>query len=213
MGPIARGPTFIIYGLPGRRLMLHTITCPVCGQKQRVAENVMRQRIECIHCHAAYVAGSSKAAVGDINVSPGAAGAEQRVPVQASCAAAVSESAAQQLVRYQCPRCGRSLESPSHTAGQKLNCPGCGQRLQVPKPAGAATVPSSPVANSAHDHAMIKQEPGSGSTQRRKAKGGYCLECRRDFGSHSVRLACPKCGSLLCSAGCLRDHDEFAHGR
>ena len=41
----------------------------------------------------------------------------------------------EQPIRYQCPRCGKSLEAPANMGGQKVNCPGCGQRLQVPHPA------------------------------------------------------------------------------
>lgn len=48
-------------------------------------------------------------------------------------------------IRYSCPSCHASLESPSRLGGTKLNCPRCGQRLQIP---AASSSPASPLTES-----------------------------------------------------------------
>jgi hypothetical protein len=43
-------------------------------------------------------------------------------------------------VRFSCPRCRASFESPASQAGTKFHCSGCGQRIQVPNPPPNKTV-------------------------------------------------------------------------
>lgn len=38
------------------------------------------------------------------------------------------------MIRYICPTCQSSLESPVSQVGQKVACPKCHQRLQIPNP-------------------------------------------------------------------------------
>jgi DNA-directed RNA polymerase subunit RPC12/RpoP len=38
------------------------------------------------------------------------------------------------MITFTCPACQAALESPDHTAGQKVHCPKCGQRLLIPPP-------------------------------------------------------------------------------
>ena len=45
------------------------------------------------------------------------------------------------MIRYTCPRCKKSLESPASFAGQKLNCPDCNRRLQLPRPSASPPQP------------------------------------------------------------------------
>jgi DNA-directed RNA polymerase subunit RPC12/RpoP len=45
-------------------------------------------------------------------------------------------------IRYQCPRCQKSLEDPPSEAGNRKPCPGCGGRLKVPEAVAAPTAPS-----------------------------------------------------------------------
>ena len=60
------------------------------------------------------------------------------------------------MIRYTCPRCKRSLESPASFAGQKLNCPGCSQRLQIPQ---RSALPSPPVQETAAAAAVATALP------------------------------------------------------
>jgi DNA-directed RNA polymerase subunit RPC12/RpoP len=135
------------------------------------------------------------------------------------------------MIRYTCPRCKKSLESPASFAGQKLNCPDCGQRLQIPQP---STPPSSPPLNKT---VLAKEEPVSTPTTHTSqhppspippvpvptvelvqeatpsGRRESCLECGTDITRRSRVQACPDCGSLFCSASCYRTHRNHAHAR
>lgn len=37
------------------------------------------------------------------------------------------------MIRFQCPSCNKTLQTPPHTAGKRVACP-CGERMQVPIP-------------------------------------------------------------------------------
>jgi lipopolysaccharide-induced tumor necrosis factor-alpha factor len=133
-------------------------------------------------------------------------------------------------IRYNCPRCGKSLESPRSQGGQKLNCPGCGQRLQIPQPPPAAPplnktvlavesqAPAPPPLPSAHVQPVPASAPGPAEipfvelADEKPARRERCLECGRDVTGQDRLLTCPNCGSLFCSSACYRDHQAFAHG-
>jgi DNA-directed RNA polymerase subunit RPC12/RpoP len=140
----------------------------------------------------------------------------------------------ERMVRYTCPRCKKSLESPASFAGQKLNCPDCNQRIQVPQPSTPAPVapvnktilaeevpaataapppappppPPAPIVPTLK--AVVKsddEEPPSRRSERRES----CLECGIDITDRARVQTCPDCGSLFCSAACFRDHNKNAH--
>jgi DNA-directed RNA polymerase subunit RPC12/RpoP len=201
--------------------MLHTTSCPVCGRKQTVPEEMMRLRIECPHCHSLYAAGSSTPLRQQEAARPGGH-VSGPSPIQASPARAITQSLAETpTIGYQCPRCKLSLESPCSVSGKKLNCPGCGQRLQVPKPLPAATLiaplavsslPATPRPSEAVGPEDADAIACAGKQKSRAAPSpANCLECGHHLSGQHPRFTCPKCGSLLCSAACLRDHNHFAH--
>jgi DNA-directed RNA polymerase subunit RPC12/RpoP len=135
------------------------------------------------------------------------------------------------MIRYSCPRCKKSLESPASFAGQKLNCPDCNQRLQIPQP---STPPPVPAVNKT---ILATEEPAATPTSRPPrlpppvvppvpvpsvelveetapaTRQESCLECGTDITRRARVQTCPDCGSLFCSAGCYRDHHKHAHGR
>jgi DNA-directed RNA polymerase subunit RPC12/RpoP len=137
------------------------------------------------------------------------------------------------MIRYTCPRCKKSLESPVSFAGQKLNCPDCNQRIQIPQPSTPAAPPinktilaveESPVAEkpSASRHPVqpvpavpaVKVELVETVTPVERAspdRREYCLECGVDVTRRSRVQTCPECGSLFCSAACYREHHAHAH--
>jgi DNA-directed RNA polymerase subunit RPC12/RpoP len=102
----------------------------------------MGQRRTCPNCEALFVAGKSVAeANGHANGAArrglleraGAEAPSARPPIDRTM---LGEVAA--MIRYNCPRCKKPLESPASEAGMKKPCPDCGGRLQVPaQPAGA----------------------------------------------------------------------------
>jgi DNA-directed RNA polymerase subunit RPC12/RpoP len=167
--------------------MYATVTCPVCGHKQRVPERLMGRKIECPNCRGHFLGGASTALETKIKAAP-AAPAEERI-------------------HYSCPRCGKSLEAPRSQAGHKHNCPGCGQRLQVPTPPLVLpqVVSSSPPPPPAARRPRV--------VRRQTARREHCLECGRDITGWERALTCPQCGSRFCSSACCRKHERFAHAR
>src|SRR5262249_13124424 len=129
------------------------------------------------------------------------------------------------MIRYNCPRCKKSLESPASFAGQKLNCPECNQRLQIPKPAAPpppplplnktilagedahapAPPPPAPIPVAAPPAPELTPwRPTKGQRQEpeeeyeRPARREGCLECGIDVTNRARVQTCPDCGSVLC---------------
>jgi DNA-directed RNA polymerase subunit RPC12/RpoP len=117
----------------------------------------MGQRRTCPKCEAVFIAGKSVAeSAGRVNgtsrrgLLERAAEEQQAAPqVAAAATKPVPGSGADRtmlaeldaLIRYNCPRCKKPLESPASEGGTKKPCPSCGGRLQVPAappPASAA---------------------------------------------------------------------------
>jgi DNA-directed RNA polymerase subunit RPC12/RpoP len=145
------------------------------------------------------------------------------------------------MIRYTCPRCKKSLESPASFAGQKLNCPDCNQRLQIPQssappatppvnktivatetiPPASAPPPSYPqpappaaipVARPPVQVELVERsQPLDRLEEMPPAQRENCLECGVDLARRSRVQTCPDCGSLFCSAACYREHTYHAH--
>ncbi len=186
--------------------MFVNVTCPQCGHKWRVPESAFGQRVKCPAC-------------GSL-VPCGPAAPAPPVPVRGVAAAA--DSSPIPTIRYSCPRCARSLESPPEAGGQKTNCPDCGQRLQIPQLASPpATVavriippapsPQSPVPlpPAACEAVIPTVLPAIAPAE--PARREHCLECGKDVTERPRVQTCPDCGSLFCSAGCFREHHYHAH--
>jgi lipopolysaccharide-induced tumor necrosis factor-alpha factor len=195
--------------------MFTTVTCPTCGYKQNLHENRMRQKVKCPNCDTPFVAGASTPGIpppeSDSSSTP------LTPPVRR-----VSDQQ-EEVIRYSCPQCRKTLESPCSMAGQKLNCPGCGQRLRIPPPINKTMLgldetpprqaPPPVVAVPPVPHIVVKpldpppRQPDSRPVSPRES----CLECGRDLTNRKRLLSCPDCDALLCSAGCLRDHENHTH--
>jgi DNA-directed RNA polymerase subunit RPC12/RpoP len=134
------------------------------------------------------------------------------------------------MIRYTCPRCKKSLESPASFAGQKLNCPDCGQRLQIPQPSSPPPTPAinktilateepipSPPARTSQQLVQAFVPPAPVPTvelvEEAATRRESCLECGIDITQRARVQTCPDCGSLFCSAGCYREHRHHAHSR
>jgi DNA-directed RNA polymerase subunit RPC12/RpoP len=131
----------------------------------------------------------------------------------------------EEMVRYSCPRCKKSLESPVSLAGQKFNCTGCGQRIQIPQPpkppepavnktmlGDVDSLSPPPSALPAPSRGPANEVPVVQAVQQ-PARRESCLECGRDITGRDRLLTCPDCGSLFCSSMCFRDHRAHAHPR
>jgi hypothetical protein len=145
------------------------------------------------------------------------------------------------MIRYSCPRCKKSLESPVSFAGQKLYCPDCNQRLQIPQPSTPPPMPlvnktmlatEEPAAPAASQASGPRAQPApvptalpsvkvevvevvedNSPTADRAALAGResCLECGVGLSRRGRVQTCPDCGALFCSAGCYREHRYYAH--
>lgn len=183
--------------------MSANVSCPACGQSCPVPDGAAEVR--CANCWTSVPVRSA---------SVGSTASPNRTILAES----------EPMIRYNCPRCKRSLESPASFAGQKLNCPGCGQRLQIP----AAPPPAAPSLNktilASSDSgppptpvvlappptpAPAAVQPAAPAPVARE----NCLECGVDVTGRSRVQTCPDCGSQLCSAMCYREHRDHAHAR
>ena len=211
--------------------MVANVTCPTCGHNCRLPESILGQEARCPAC---------------LNLFPVKAPAPSLLSRSASAPPAVSLSAAppnrtllaqpEAMIRYNCPRCKKSLESPVSFAGQKLNCPDCNQRLQIPQPPSPpappvnktilATVESTaPVASPSPvvrersaspppvPSLKVVEEISPSAELAPPSRRESCLECGVDVTRRSRVQTCPDCGSLFCSAACYREHHHHAHAR
>jgi hypothetical protein len=195
--------------------MFMSVTCPACGEKGRVPESAFGQEVMCPKCG-----------------GPVPCGPTDRQPlVRAASPVAAAESGPGESIRYSCPRCKRSLESPVSFAGQKLNCPGCNQRLQIPQPstpapppinktvlateeqAGAPSPPAPPAAVRPLDTLAVVEEAPAKRESGRPARRENCLECGANLSDRDRVQTCSDCGATFCSAGCYREHRYYAHSR
>jgi DNA-directed RNA polymerase subunit RPC12/RpoP len=136
------------------------------------------------------------------------------------------------MIRYSCPRCKKSLESPVSFAGQKLHCPDCNQRLQIPQPSTPPPPPvnktilatEEPAAPAAHRSPLpeppavpevveVVEEAPSRRAPAPSGRREICLECGADVTERARVQTCSDCGSLLCSAMCYREHRYHAHSQ
>lgn len=189
--------------------MFMNATCPSCGHRWRVPECTLGQQVKCPACAGLVLSGPASL-LSAAGVVPSPAPVTAREVPQARAVSPQTE----QTIHYRCARCGKSLESPAHLAGHKVNCPDCGQRLQVPQ---AAAVPVSPAAPPSAPAPLAEVEPiltvlpASHPAPADPARREYCLECGVDVTERSRVQTCPACGSLFCSARCFREHNYHAH--
>lgn len=204
--------------------------CPTCGHVCRLPDDPQQSEVLCPACRSLF-SRAPQAAPSLLDRAPRAA-APPAVPPNRTL---LAEPEA--MIRYTCPRCKQSLESPASSAGQKLNCPGCGQRLQVPQPSTplappinktilateetavpvTATAPVAaplpvPAPHSLDELDVVDERPSRRSSER-SARRESCLECGKDVTDRAKVQTCSDCGSLFCSSACYREHRYHAHSR
>jgi DNA-directed RNA polymerase subunit RPC12/RpoP len=205
--------------------MVVNVTCPSCGNKCRFPQDTPAHAARCPACLQPV----------PLNAPP-APSLLARSTGEPAPAAPVNRTMLAQpepMVRYVCPRCNKSLESPASFAGQKLNCPGCNQRLQVPQPSNPAPPPVNKTILAVEQPPAAPAAPGpppAGRTDSSRTKGQgagapkavglappgrreHCLECGADVSGQPQVQTCPDCGSLFCSARCYRAHSSHAHAK
>ncbi len=210
--------------------MVTNVKCPTCGQMCRLPENMPAGEARCPKCLSLFPAAPPPAP----SILERAASAEPALggstPPNRTMLAEP-----ERMIRYTCPRCKKSLESPVNFAGQKLNCPDCNQRIQVPQPSTPA--PAAPV----NKTILAEEEPAATAApppvpippppaplvptliavtreirdepppKKAAEPRESCLECGVDITNRARVQTCPDCGSLFCSAACFRDHNKNAH--
>lgn len=203
------------------------VKCPTCGHVCRLAEDAQEPEVLCPACRSLFAR----------TAQPAPSLLERPRRVEATPAAAAPQNRTvlaepEAMIRYTCPRCKRSLESPASFAGQKLNCPGCDQRLQIPlpstppaaavnktmlateeRPVTATAPPPAPPPARPLDALEVVEEPPSRRASAAPARRESCLECGANITGRSRVQTCSDCGSLFCSAACYREHRYYAHSR
>lgn len=211
--------------------MFMHIICPYCGHKCRVPERAMGTVMPCECCARKFQCGSvSPPSLEALPVTEGDVSGVQAIPP--SRAASLQPDVG---IPFRCPSCDLSLAASGKAAGTKTNCPGCGQRLQIPKAAPRYIVPSvlKPSMNSVgiglpmldesspeceeagtlHEVEILPEAlPASpGASTAAPVQRAYCLECGTDVSRQMRIQVCHHCGSVMCSAACLREHCYHAH--
>lgn len=203
--------------------MFTKVACPTCAHGFSVPEGQMGRRLSCPNCQCLFVAGKTAA---DESPIPKPVAAVRPPPVAPS----VNKTVLGEIeppVRYSCPRCKMSLESPASESGTKKPCPSCGQRLQVPAPppahAPTAAVNKTVLGVSEHVGRAVVHEPEQElivpelvpdpPSSRASPPRVRCLECGRDLTGWMEAITCSDCGSRLCSALCMREHRYQSHDR
>jgi DNA-directed RNA polymerase subunit RPC12/RpoP len=206
--------------------------CPMCGHICRLPDDTQEQEVLCPACRSLF-ARASQPAPSLLERTPRAESPPPAPPNRTVLAEP------EVMIRYTCPRCKKSLESPASFAGQKLNCPGCNQRLQIPQPSTPppppvnktilateeppATAPAPAASPSPRHPAPVAEAPldvlpvveaapprrDSEPARRRES----CLECGANITGRARVQTCSDCGSSFCSAACYREHRYYAHSR
>jgi DNA-directed RNA polymerase subunit RPC12/RpoP len=213
--------------------MAADLTCPICKHRFARPADSPGNVVICPACHAGFP--PRQAAGPSLLARAPAAGPGTPAPAPNPNRTLLAEPEA--MVRYTCPRCKKSLESPASFAGQKLNCPDCGQRLQIPQPSTPPAVPplnktilaseepAGPVVPAAPPQSASPRTPSRAepteveaieedevpADRGTSARVESCLECGVNLARRSRVQTCPDCGSLFCSARCFREHRHHAH--
>lgn len=193
--------------------MIANLTCPMCGHTSSFPEQMPGQEVRCPACFLAFPTTGGQA-------SAPAAGPNRTILAQS-----------EPMIRYNCPRCKKSLESPASFAGQKLNCPDCNQRLQIPQPPAPPAAPpvnktilatmDAPAAAAsqagvaaphAFPQAPLPPEPPVAAPEP-PSQVESCLECGVGLANRARVQSCPDCTAQLCSAKCYREHRYHAHDK
>jgi DNA-directed RNA polymerase subunit RPC12/RpoP len=205
--------------------MIATVSCPSCGHKFHLPESSQGAEARCPACLNSFPIPSSPPSPLMARSAPAPM---PRAPDPANRTILAQTEA---MIRYNCPRCKKALESPASFAGQKLNCPDCNQRLQIPLP----PIPSAPPINKT---ILATQEPEAAfappssrspaqsppavpamqaelveEVRAAPARRENCLECGVDVTNRGRVQTCPDCGSIFCSASCYREHNHHAHAK
>jgi lysine biosynthesis protein LysW len=192
--------------------MFMNITCPSCGERFRVPERSLGQLVVCPKCSQPFQCGT----VAPPSLKARPLKVEEPARVQETPHARQVSIQPSAIIHYRCGRCQKSLESPAHMAGQKINCPDCGQRLQIPSTSSVppdAVVRVYPVNTTLHQaqEPILPVLPASPPQQSAEVRREHCLECGVDVTQRTRIQTCPHCGSSFCSARCYRDHCYHAH--
>jgi DNA-directed RNA polymerase subunit RPC12/RpoP len=126
--------------------MLTLITCPTCKHRFTTPEAKMGERHTCPNCQSLFLAGKSVAeSDGKLKCRPLLKAALDKTMLG-------EFDPPEPMIKYNCPRCKKPLESPASEALTKKPCPACGGRLQVP-----AAPPKAPVGDPSLNKTLLAE--------------------------------------------------------
>lgn len=134
------------------------------------------------------------------------------------------------MPEFRCPACNRLLRTPDHTAGRSINCPRCQAPMIVPTPPPVETaeplpnpfMPLGQLPAPAPLPEWVEQPPPvrlpvpvpQPPPQEVPAPAApmvaltHCMRCNKKL---RFRFLCGRCGMVLCSEICERQHYKAMH--
>jgi hypothetical protein len=93
------------------------------------------------------------------------------------------------MIKFNCPKCLRSLQSGDSKAGKSLRCPSCSELITVPPlPANAESPEENPTDPDAFVLSVLNQEPDGSDTRK-------CQYCAETIKADAIK--CRFCGEVV----------------
>ena len=110
-----------------------SVSCPFCDARTSIPDRLAGKDVRCPRCNGTFSPARPVAPKKATLKVPETKPNLQTSPQQAIPPSRTVLAEAEQSIRYTCPVCRTSHESPVAMGGQKANCRSCGQRLQIPQ--------------------------------------------------------------------------------
>ena len=168
--------------------MIAAVKCPACRYEWTIPEGEMGSRHVCPNCQSPFLAGRSVTITGSDDLPPSSPGYVKTM---------IGDT--MPSIKYNCPRCKKSLEAMSSEAGTKKPCPGCGQRVQVPAapPPALAAAPAA-AAHPSLNRTMVGSDESMTAAPPIRFK---CPNCKKAIEAPAIEAGmkrpCPSCGQRL----------------
>ena len=99
-----------------------------------------------------------------------------------------------QMLRVECPECGKTTKVKDEFAGRKGKCPGCGKVMRIPRAQGR-----SPLRDQEHDVPVVQTFEIKKTILGKYVASYDCPHCKKQLRSEQTEIlageeSCPECG-------------------